>query len=78
MISAQVPALFEAGLASPPLRAGDLVILACDGVFDVVTNEQLAALVARALAAGEDLRAKRKVCGRFVSAIWCVATMSLE
>jgi serine/threonine protein phosphatase PrpC len=49
-----VPELFEAGLASPPLRAGDLVILACDGVFDVVTNEQLAALVARALAAGDD------------------------
>jgi len=37
------------------LRAGDLLILACDGVFDVMSNEGLCRAVAAALDGGADV-----------------------
>lgn len=47
-----VPEFYELGhsAASPPMQAGDLLILACDGIFDVLSNEALAEAVADARA----------------------------
>ena len=46
-----VPEVYHAGLAKKGdlLRKGDLVILACDGVFDVMTNQELARAIGSAL-----------------------------
>ena len=46
------------------MAAGDLLILACDGIFDVMSNEQLVAAVVDALDAGADVG---DVCARVVS-----------
>lgn len=37
------------------LLAGDLVVLACDGIFDVMTNEVLARAIVQAVDRGDDL-----------------------
>ena len=52
-----VPECYDVGLggSSEPLAAGDLLILACDGIFDVMSNEQLVAAVVDALDAGADV-----------------------
>jgi len=47
------------------LRAGDLLILACDGVFDVMSNEGLCRAVAAALDGGADVG---DVCARVLGA----------
>jgi serine/threonine protein phosphatase PrpC len=61
-----VPECYDVGLggSSEPLAAGDLLILACDGIFDVMSNEQLVAAVVDALDAGADVG---DVCARVVS-----------
>ncbi|KAH8066211.1 manganese ion binding protein [Aureococcus anophagefferens] len=60
-----VPECYDVGLggSSEPLAAGDLLILACDGIFDVMSNEQLVAAVVDALDAGADVG---DVCARVV------------
>ena len=45
------------------LRAGDLLILACDGVFDVMSNEGLCRAVAAALDGGADVGGCARVLG---------------
>ena len=44
------------------LRAGDLLILACDGVFDVMSNEGLCRAVAAALDGGADVGDVARAC----------------
>eukprot|EP00630_Chrysocystis_fragilis_P009744 CAMPEP_0197405424 /NCGR_PEP_ID=MMETSP1165-20131217/24372_1 /TAXON_ID=284809 /ORGANISM="Chrysocystis fragilis, Strain CCMP3189" /LENGTH=383 /DNA_ID=CAMNT_0042931741 /DNA_START=33 /DNA_END=1184 /DNA_ORIENTATION=- len=49
-----VPELYAVG-ADGDLLAGDLLVLACDGIFDVMTNDVLARSIAAGLDRGDDL-----------------------
>ncbi|KAJ1456658.1 phosphatase 2C-like domain-containing protein [Pelagophyceae sp. CCMP2097] len=44
-----VPEWYDLAHVSPRARDGDVLILACDGIFDVMTNEELARVVCAAL-----------------------------
>lgn len=50
-----VPEIYRIDSSKAPLEAGDLLILACDGIFDVMTNEDLANRVSEGLERGLDL-----------------------